>query len=57
MTWRQFVLSLMAYEVFLIGTQWVFLSEVSVMTTAVFTAFFLVMMRPWTLWHPAESST
>lgn len=56
-TWQKFVLSLVAYEVFLIGTQWLVFSEVSAITTVVFTAFFLVMMRPWTLRRPSGSST
>ena len=56
-TWQRFVLSLVAYEVFLIGIQWLFLSEVSVVTTVVSTAFFLVMMRPWSLGRPSGSST
>ena len=54
-TWQKFVLSLLAYEVFLIGTQWLFLSKVSGITTIVFTAFFLVMMKPWTLRLPRPS--
>ena len=56
-TWKTFVLSLVAYEVFLIGTQRSVFSEVSVITTVVFTAFFLVLMRPWTLRRPSGSST
>lgn len=56
-TWQKFGLFVVAYEVFLIGTQWLFFSEVSVITTVVFTAFFLVMMRPWNLRRPSGSST
>ena len=56
-TWRTFVLSLLAYEVFLIGTQWLFLGKVSSITTIVFTAFFLVMMRSWTRRRPRPSGS
>lgn len=56
-TWQKFVLSLLAYEVFLIGTQRLFLSTVDISTTIVFTAFLLVMMRPWTLWRPPPSGS
>ena len=55
-TWQKFVLFLVAYEVFLNGTQWLFRSEVSVITTVGFTAFFFATMRPWTLRPPSGSS-
>ncbi len=46
-TWQKFVLSLLAFEAFLIGTQRMVLSEVSGPTTVAFSTFFLVMMKPW----------
>lgn len=57
MTWLQFLLSLATYEVFLVGTQWLFLGAFSVVTTVVFTAFFLAMTRAWKLQRPFGSST
>ena len=56
-TWQKFVLSLLAYEVFLIGTQWLFLSKVSGITTIAFTAFFLAMMKPWASGRPQPSGS
>ncbi len=56
MTWQKFVLFLVAYEVFLNGTQRLFRSEVFVITTVGFTAFFFATMRPWTLRPPSGSS-
>lgn len=47
-TWQRLGLSLVVYEVFLIGTQWLFFGGVSGIATVVFTAFFLVVMKPWT---------
>jgi hypothetical protein len=47
-TWQRLVLALVVYALFLIGTQWLFLDGISTITTIVFTAFFLVVMRPWT---------
>jgi hypothetical protein len=54
-TWPQFVLSLVVYEVFLLGTQWLFLDTISSTATIVFTVFFLVLMRPWKLKRPEPS--
>ena len=57
MKWRQFVLSLVVYEVFLLGTQWLFLDGISTIATIVFTAFFLGLMRPWRLSRPEPSGS
>lgn len=55
--WQQIVLSLVVYEVFLLGTQWLFLDGISTIATIVFTAFFLVLMRPWRLKRPEPSGS